>query len=165
MSSDSAKNAVQVPASTEAIGDQVTASTEASGDQLPEITEANYHPRLRVYPLGVNLIESFRRHGKLPVVRKEKEHSKLFNMEWRIIILGWLFAAISSWDLLFINSIWDYNSNREISDGQQEPFGKAKKKLESFLAYRGLTLDSLVSINPIPHWIKFLKNTENQYRF
>ena len=52
-----------------------------------------------------------------------------------------------------------------LSDSQQEPTQKVKRKLEAFLAFRGMTLASLQPINPIPHWIAFLKDENNQYMF
>ena len=148
--------------------DEVPA-TQLSPDEdseLPPITTKNYHPRLKVYPVGVNCIESYRRHGKLPVIRKPSESCRIFtNVPWGHVVMAWLFTAITSWDLLFINSIFSHESILMLSDSQQEPTQKVKRKLEAFLAFRGMTLASLQPINPIPHWIAFLKDENNQYMF
>ena len=132
---------------------------------MTEITQKNFHPRLKVYPIGVNMVESYRKHAKLPAIRKSGETCAIFSMTWSQVLLAWLFTAITSWELLFINSIFSHESILMLSDSQQEPTNKVKRKLEAFLAFRGLTLSGLVPINPIPHWISFMKDGSNQYIF
>ena len=88
---------------------------------LVRISVDNFHPRLRVYPLQPNIIEAYQKFGKVPCVRKESESCEVFNMTWRIVLLGWMYAAITSWDLLFCNSVFSFESASMLTDSQQDP--------------------------------------------